>query len=401
MLKFKYVALSHDGSEKRGKIEANSQTEASEILSADGLFATSMSEVSTSSSGDTEGFSFFKPKVKKKELVLFFRQLSVLLRSGVSIVRALNILKRQAKSKGLNRALGSILLDVEEGLDLSEALKKVRGFSPYDISMVKAAEESGELDVIMGTVASQMEMSMEFKGQMLTSLIYPIMVTAMSFIVIILLSVFVVPQFATVLGGKGKSLPLITQWLMNFSDFMQIYWLHIVGGVVGTAVAIPIFKRTKAGSAIIDQVFLRLPIIGLVIQCGIVVNFSRNMSILIRSGVVLSEALLTVRDTLGNAVAYKVISKTYDSIMEGEGMADTLREHSKVFPPLLTEMVATGEETGEMELVLDLTSEIYRKMLETFVKRMNAMIEPLLILIMGGMVGFVVMALMAGVMAMY
>ncbi len=360
-----------------------------------------MSEITSSTGGEAEGLSLFKPRVRKKELVLFFRQLSVLLRSGVSIVRALNILKRQAKSKGLNNALSSILADVEEGLNLSEALTKVRGFTPYDISMVKAAEESGELDEIMGTVASQMETSMEFKAQMLTSLIYPIMVTAMSFIVIILLSVFVVPQFATVLGGKGKSLPLMTQWLMNFSGFMQIYWLHIIGGVLGTGIAIPIFKSTKVGGAIVDQIFLRLPIVGIVVQCGIVVNFSRNLSILIRSGVVLSDALLTVRDTLNNAVAYNVISKTYDSIMEGEGMAETLRDYGKVFPPLLTEMVATGEETGEMELVLDLTAEIYRKMLETYVKRMNAMIEPLLIVVMGGMVGFVVMALMAGVMAMY
>ncbi len=400
MAQFKYEALSHDGSTKKGTLSGSSQSEITNKLKEDGLFVTLISEV-LQEGGDSFDIGGLFARVNKKTLGMFFRQLSVLLRSGVSIVHALNILQKQARGSGMKRMLRMLLADVEQGVDLSDAMNKHRCFSLYDVSMVKAAEESGELDVIMETVADQMEKNLEFKAQLITSMIYPAMVTIMSLGVMIILSVFVVPKFATILGGKGESLPAVTQALLNFTDWMQVWWLKIVIGVTVAGISIPLFKTTAPGALIIDWILIKIPLVGSIIRSGIVVNFSRNLGILLRSGVPLSDALTTVRDTLNNAVAAKVLTGSYNSIMAGEGMADSLRNAESVFPPMVAEMVSTGEETGEMEEVLRLTAQIYQKMLESFVKRMNAMIEPLLIIVMGGMVGFVIMALMAGVMSMY
>lgn len=402
MPQFKYEALGHDGSTKKGTLTGSSQVEIINQLKSDGLFVTSISEVvQRGSSGDAVDLGALFTRVNKKTLAMFFRQLSVLLKSGVSIVQALLILQRQARGGGIKRLLKNLLSDVEQGVDLSEAMKKHRCFSLYDVSMVRAAEESGELDVIMETVADQMEKNMEFRSQLITSMIYPAMVTIMSLVVMMLLSVFVVPKFASILGGKGKSLPAVTQALLNFTDWMQIWWLRIIGGGIGVGISIPLLKTTQTGGFVIDWILMKVPIIGSIIKSGIVVNFSRNLAILLRSGVPLSDALTTVKDTLNNAVASKVLTSSYNSIMAGEGMADSLRRAESVFPPMVAEMVSTGEETGEMEQVLGLTAEIFQKILESFVKRMNAMIEPMLIIVMGGMVGFVIMALMAGIMSMY
>ncbi len=339
--------------------------------------------------------------ISKKDIVLFFRQLSVLLRSGVSIVQAISVLHRQTRKKGLRLMLESLMFDVEQGLDLSEAMRRTGKFSLYDVSMVKSSEESGELDTIMETVAEAMEKNMEFRGQIITSMIYPAMVTIMTFSVMIFLSVFVVPKFATVLGGQGKTLPAVTQLMLTITGWMQQHWIVLVGTIVGCGIAFPILRKVEAVGAHLDRLVLYIPVFGSIVRSGIVVNFSRNLGILIQSGVPLSDALLTVRDTLKNAVAHEVLSSTWNGIMEGESMADTLRKHERIFPLMVTEMVATGEETGEMVMVLQLTAQIYQKMLEQFVKRMNAMIEPILIVIMGGMVGFVVIALILGIFSMY
>jgi type II secretory pathway component PulF len=213
------------------------------------------------------------------------------------------------------------------------------------------------------------------------------------------LSVYVVPKFTLFL--KGRALPPMTRMMLDYTGFIQAHWTKIVGGMVATAVAVPVLKKTVSGALIVDWIFLKIPIVGKVIQSGVVVNFARNLSILLKSGVPLSDAVLTVRDTLKNAVAARVLDRAYEGILAGEGMADTIRKSESVFPPMVGEMVATGEETGEMVKVLELTAQIVQKMLESFVKRMNSLIEPMLIMVLGGMVGFVIVALMMGVLSMY
>lgn len=401
MAVFQYTAYDHDGSEKRGKIEALSENDAIASLRESGLAVMEITEKNNGDESNAFDLGALFVRVKKKDLTIFFRQLSVLIKSGVSIIHAFTILQRQCRSTGMKRLLKALTKDVEQGLDLSVAMQNTGTFSLYDIGMIKAGEESGEMDTILDTVADQMETNMAFRSQMITSMIYPVAVTIMSVAVMIILSVFIVPKFAVILGGQGKSLPMITQVLLSVTDWMQAWWLRLVGGIVAFFVFMPVIRKTETGGFIVDWVLMKIPLIGMVIKSGIVVNFARNLGILLRAGVPLSDALLTVKDTVKNRVAHNILVATYESIISGEGMAASLRNAESVFPPMVAEMVATGEETGEMEKVLELTAKIYQKTLEDFVKRMNAMIEPLLIIVMGGMVGFVVMGLMAGVMSMY
>jgi type IV pilus assembly protein PilC len=395
---FAYRALTPDGDERRGQIDAPGRPEALDAIKSRGeLYVVELKPVAGGSAGGIALFS----GVSKKELAMFFRQLAVLLKSGVSLLQSLSALRRQSRKRGLRNLLSRLIADVEEGMPLSEAMRTSGKFSSYDVGMVKAAEESGEMDSILDSVADQMEKNQELRSQIITSMIYPVMVSIMAIAVMLVLSVYVVPKFATILGAKGQSLPPVTQAMLTMSEWMQKWWKHLVGGLIGMAVGIPLLRKTPTGGYLVDWILLRVPVIGLVVQSGMVVGFARNLSILLHSGVVLSEAIVTVRGTLKNAVAARVLGRIHEAILSGEGMASTLRQEEGVFPPMVAEMVATGEETGEMVQVLELTARIYHKMLEAYVKRMVAVIEPLVIVVLGGMVGFVIMALMMGVMSMY
>lgn len=401
MPQYEYIASEMNGKTQTGSLLADSRSEALAKLKASGIFVTSLEEKNLSAFSLDDLFSAkILIRVSSKELTLFFRQLSVMLKSGVSLVHAITVLQKQSKS-GMKRLLKILLQDLQEGMAFSESMRNLGKFSLYDISMVKAAEESGELDLILDSVATQMEKNQEFRSQLITSMIYPVMISIMAIGVMIILSVFVVPKFATILGGKGKSLPAITQAMLNISDWMQEWWVTGLKTIGACILAFPLLKKNETFAYLIDWFLLKIPVLGSVLQCGFIVNFSRNLSILLRSGVVLSDAMITVRDTLQNSVARKVITETHQNILEGEGIAQSFRNHASVFPPMVAEMVSTGEETGEMVQVLELTADIYQRMLETSVKRMNALIEPLIIVVLGGMVGFVVIALMMGVISMY
>ncbi|ERP31232.1 type II secretion system F family protein [Chitinivibrio alkaliphilus] len=398
-MQYTYHAYTPAGEEKRGRVDADSVDIARQKLVDKGLYVASMEKTNRATSGGAPPLSVFT-RVGKKELALFFRQLSVMLRAGVTIVHALTVLQRQSFGRGMTGVTTYLLSSLESGSSLSESMKESRRFSLYDVSMVASAEESGELDQICCILADQMEKRHAFKAQFITGMIYPAVVTLFSVVVIIILSVFVVPQFAEILGGQ-EGLPALTRSLMIFSEWMQEYWGAILLGIFGTLFGVPLIKKTREGSYFIDSVALHMPLISKLVRSAVLVQFSRNMSVLLRSGVPLSDGLLTVRDTLGNAVAAQHISTVHEQVITGDSMAETMRTIPRIFPPMLVEMVATGEETGSMDEVLILCSEIYEQQMDQAVKRMNALLEPLLILIIGGLVGYVVIALITGVLSLY
>jgi type II secretory pathway component PulF len=290
---------------------------------------------------------------------------------------------------------------VESGETLSQGLSRFpKIFSSYVVNMIRAAELSGEMELTMNRVADQLESSAEFKRQMITSLIYPGVVMVMAVVVIAILTLVVIPKFAPLLG-ENKTLPPVTQSIMDASAWMQAYWWMLAGGAVLTVVSAVLFRRTPEGRYLVDSLLLRVPVVGGILRCGVVVSFSRNLSMLFASGVPLVDALDTVRNTLNNGAAIRVVDAMAERILEGESMSAPLAQAGHIFPSMVAEMVKTGEETGEIVKVLDLTADIFHKMLQTQVKRMNALVEPLLIAVLGSIVGYVFYGLISGMLAVY
>ena len=413
MPEFRYTVLDPKGTEVSAEIVAGSKGEATAALRREGKFVVSIKLIGGSGAKNAEGGVLGKQvdlesliagiiRPSKKEVVLMFRQLSVLIDSGVSIVQSLGILHRQVRKPSMKRLIKGLAVDVESGVSLSDAMARNRRvFNLYMISMIKTAEVSGELDIVMAQIADQLEADMEFRQQMITSMIYPCIVVLFTAFAIGFLALSVVPKFAPILQGAGRNMPWPTQALLDMTAWIQLWWKKGVLSIVGGGILVFLLKKTREGGYLVDWILIKLPVVGKIIRCGVVVDFSRNLGILLKSGVPVSDALKTIRNTLRNQVGARVVGKMNDFIMEGKSMSEPLKMAEHVFPPMVAEMAATGEETGEMEKVLRLTAGVYQKMLETYVKRMNTLIEPLLIAILGGMVGFVVFALMAGVLTMY
>lgn len=410
MPEFKYAILDADGRQSSDRMTAGNAGEVAAQLRSSGKFVVSIREVEAGQTAGSGGLDTaidlpaLLPfgRAKKKDIVLMFRQLAVLLKSGVSIVRAFRILERQSRKRGLIRLLQKLQKLLENGESLSSAMATHKGtFSPFMISMVQAAETSGELDTIMEQIADQLEAGLEFKQTMITSMIYPSLVVVMTVVAIAMLTLVVIPKFVPILASAGRQMPWATQVVVDATKWAMAYGKLTLLGLVGLVVVIPLARKTEEGGLLIDWALLKIPVIGMILKCGMVVNFTRNLATLFAGGVSISDALQTVRGTVRNNAGARVIDKMVESVMAGGSLAKPLQEADHIFPPMVGEMLATSEETGEVERVLLLTAQIHQKILETYVKRMNAMIEPLLIMFLGSIVGFVFYALLTGMMAAY
>ncbi len=410
MPEFKYTILDANGRQTSDRMTAGNAGEVAAQLRSSGKFVVSIREVAAGKTASGGGLdtaivlSALLPfgRAKKKDIVLLFRQLAVLLKSGVSIVQAFRILERQSRKRGLIRLLQRLRQMLESGESLSRAMAtNKRVFTPFMISMVQAAEASGELDTIMEQIADQLEAALEFKQTMITSMIYPILVVVMTVVAVSVLTLVIIPKFLPILANAGRQMPWSTRMVVDITKWALVYGKTVLLGLIGLVVVLPLLKKTEEGGYLIDWVLLKVPVIGMILKCGMVVNFSRNLATLFASGVSISDALKTVRGTVRNHVGARVIDKMVENILAGGNLAEPLQQANHVFPAMVGEMLATSEETGEVEQVLLLTAQIHQKMLETYVKRMNAMIEPLLIVFLGSIVGFIFYALLSGMMAAY
>ncbi len=405
MPEFIYTILSPSGKESTSKMTAVSEAEVIAFLKAEGHFLLKLEQVQEGVKRKGEisldGLRASLDPAKPKHLPLLFRQVAVLLESGVSIVSSLALMENQSGPYGLRKMMQSIRKSVESGETLSESLGAYpQVFSPYIVNMVGAAELSGDIENVMVRIADQLEITAAFKRQLITSLIYPGFVLVAAVGVIAFLTLSVIPKFAAMLG-KDKGLPPVTQLIMDVSGWMQSNWQLFFGIIFGVITLAVLLRKTPEGKLFIDKLLLHIPVVKGVVRCDVVVTFTRNLAMLFASGVPLVEALGTVKKTISNAAAALVVEDMVNNILEGESMSTVLAQHEKIFPSMVCEMVRTGEETGEMVKVLELTANIYQSMLETNVKRMNAMMEPLIIAVLGGLVALVMYGLIAGMLAVY
>ena len=403
---FFYTTISDNGQEVSGTVEAVNINVAAGNLRSQRKIITSLKEI-----GDVtkkkDGSFFSSPFdyvsfIYSSDIVILFRQLSALITAGVTLVNSLQILQRQIKKRKLKRLLGQILHDIEEGSTFANALKKhPRIFSSFIINMIESGEVGGTLDIILESIANYLEERSAFRTQIITGFIYPAIVIVMSIIVVSFLVGFVIPKFMPFIKARGGKLPWNTQFLLDSTQWLRNYWKHIVCVMAGTSLGIYFLNRLEAVKYWIDRAKTKLPVVGPIFVYSVVVQFSRNLASLLTSGVGMLESLQTVRNTLGNYAAMQAIDVMERRITMGENLSAPVRDASFIFPPMVAEMIAVGEETGGLGDALNLTARIHEKLLQTYIKRMNSLIEPVLILTLGGIVAFVAWALIAGILTMY
>jgi type IV pilus assembly protein PilC len=345
-------------------------------------------------------FSLFN-RVSQKELAIFSRQFATLIAAGVPIARTLNTLKSQTKKKAFKEIIEDVLKRVEGGESLARALERHnKVFNKLYTSLVRAGEASGSLDVILARVATYLEKEMALRNQVKQAVSYPIFVLTIALALSAFLLMFIVPMFAGFLTGMGAKLPLMTSIVVNVSHFLINNFLLIVAFII---VGIFFFTRamkTPKGREIFDLVIFRLPLFGplyMKIECS---RFARTFGSMTRSGVPVLTSLEIIEDVLSSVVLKKGIKFIHDAVRRGQTIADSMSKTDK-FPMVLVEMIAIGEETGHLDEMLDKSADYYDDEVETTVKALSSMLEPAMIVIIGGIVGFIVIAMYLPIFSLY
>ncbi len=338
-------------------------------------------------------FNLRPGRVKLKELAVFSRQFATMVNSGLPILRALAILSEQTENKELSKVLTAVRTDVEQGSSLSAALQKhPKAFSDLYIAMVKSGETGGLLDSVLLRLADQIEKEVELRRRIKSAMTYPVVVLALVTLIMAAMLLFVVPQFKTIYASLGSELPLPTRLLLAASNAVKGYWYMFLGGTIGFVIFLRRWKKTDAGRATVDAIKLKVPVFGRLFHKTALARFSSTLGSLLRSGVPILQALDIVTDTVNNRVISKAVSDVQGSVREGESIAKPLAKHA-VFPPMVVQMIAVGEETGAVDTMLDKVSDFYESEVTATVDALTSLIEPLLIAFIGGAVGAAVIAL--------
>jgi type IV pilus assembly protein PilC len=389
MATFAYKAKNWDGKIVSSEMECENKEACISKLREKGYFVINIAEKKGGGGG---GFSLFGGSVSSQEVSIFARQFATMIGSGVPLVRCLTILQSQAENPYFKKVINQIRTDVEGGATFSKALEKhPKVFNNLFCSLVKAGEIGGILDTILERLADYLESSEALKAKIKGAMTYPIVVFAIAGLVVVALVMFVLPQFKEIFLGMNIELPWATQFLLSLSDFMVGWWFVVLPGIVLIPLLIWKFFQTKTGSRIWDTNILRVPNLGMMMRKVAVAKFTRTLGTLISSGVPILQALEVTSQTAGNCVIAEAVDKTRISIREGESIAEPLKS-SGVFPPMVVQMIAVGEETGELDKMLTKIADFYDTEVDTAVKGLTSVIEPLVIVVLGVVIGGIVMA---------
>ena len=332
-------------------------------------------------------------RVKMKDVAVFSRQFAVMINSGLSLIRSLAILAEQTENKELARVVGEVRLDVEKGVSLSAAISKhPKVFSRLYVAMVRSGEVGGVLDAVLMRLADTIESQVELRRKVKSAMTYPVVALSICILISAAMLLFIVPQFKAIYVDLGGELPLPTRVLISLSDLLKSYFL-IVFLLVG--VGVYLFKRwikTEQGRIKFDALKLRLPVMGLLVRKTALARFSRTLAALTRSGVGILEALDIVAETAGNETVAIALRDTQSAVKRGDTLARPLAQH-EVFPAMVTQMIAVGEETGALDEMLDKIADFYDQEVTATVDALTSLIEPLMIVVMGTIVGGMVISL--------
>ncbi|RJP68722.1 MAG: type II secretion system F family protein [Candidatus Abyssobacteria bacterium SURF_17] len=397
---FSYQATDKKGQEVTGMVEADSLALAINQVRSLGYFPTKVKEDAgklarrkrvVKGKGISVNLSF--GGVKRKQITLLTRQLATLIDAGLPLLRSLSILHDQQKPGKLKNILDELVNDVQSGTTFSEALAKhPKAFDKLYVNMVRAGEVGGMLEVVLNRLAEFAERREALARKVKGAMIYPIMVILVAGGVVTFLLMRVVPTFAEIFSDLGGALPAPTQFLVNVSEALQQSFLKIVGTIVAIIVAIRMIFKIELVRAIRDRIVLKLPLFGMLVRKIGVARFSRTLGTLITSGVPILQSLSIVKETISNRVIANAVGEVHDSIREGETIAGPLEE-SGAFPPMAVNMIDVGEETGNLDSMLLKVADIYDAEVEVAIGGMLQMLEPAMMVVLGGIVGFIVISM--------
>ena len=379
------------GTIESGEITATTREEVISLLRKRNITATVVTE--KTKKGILDKFSF-GGKVKDRDIVIFTRQFATMIDAGLPLVQALDILSSQVENKTLGKALSQVKVDVESGATYADALKKhPRIFSELYVNMVAAGEAGGILDTILNRLAAYIEKAMKLKKKVKSALVYPAVVTSIAVLVIAVIMIFVVPTFSKMFAQLGGTLPLPTRMIINMSNFIAgIGGLLVAGAIVAFVVFLVQFRRTEKGKYITDRILLKLPIFGVLLNKVAVAKFTRTLGTLVSSGVPILDGLDITAKTSGNKVIEYAITDVRKGVVGGKTLAEPITK-AQVFPPMVTHMIAVGESTGALDAMLAKIADFYDDEVDATVSNLTAMMEPMLMVFLGGTVGFIVVAM--------
>jgi len=340
-----------------------------------------------------ENVSFMQPGVKTKDIILFTRQFSTMIDSGLPLIQGLEILSSQEENKTFKKILTQIKQDVECGSAFAEALKKHPGvFDNLYVNLVAAGEMGGILDTILQRLAAYIEKNAKLVSKVKGAMVYPTTIMVIAIVVIIIMLVFVIPVFSSMFADFGGELPGLTQMVVNLSDFLRANWYILLGVGIGLFFAFKKFKKTDKGEQIIDKYLLKAPVVGDLLKKVAVAKFTRTLGTMISSGVPILDGMEVVAKTAGNRIVEDAINSTRQSVSEGKTIAGPLEE-SGVFPPMVCQMVAVGESTGALDAMLEKIAAFYEEEVDAAVEALTSLIEPFMMIFLGGTVGTMLAAM--------
>lgn len=385
---YAYTAVDASGKQVRATIQGENESLVLARLREQSLICTEIKEAKQKAAGSGSG------KIKAKSLVVFSRQFATMIDAGIPILRCLEVLTTTMKDRVLKQTVETIALDVKSGITLHEAMAKhPRVFSRLYVNMIRAAEMGGILDQILDRLAGFLEYEAEVKGKIKGAMMYPVLVFVFSQIMLFALFTFVLPKFKDIFKGMNVELPPVTKFLFAIGDFMSHNWYFLIGAGIGLFFGLKHYTKTPAGRLQKDAFILRIPVVGELVLKMSVARFSRTFGTLLTSGVPMLRSLEIVGETMGNIVLINVIDSARTGIREGTKLSVPLAQ-STLFPTMVTTMIDIGEESGRLPDMLVKVGDFYDSEVESTVKGLTSLIEPLLIIFLGGVVGFIAISIM-------
>ena len=379
-----------DGQRQKGELAAKSKDEVISIMRKQNIMVTS---VAARAKKLSINLPFLKPKASDKDIAIFTRQFATMIDAGLPLVQCLDILSKQADNKTFAAVINEIRQDVEAGSTYADSLKKHPAvFGDLYANMVAAGELGGILDTILNRLSKYIEKNIKLKRQVKAALFYPSTIVAVAFIVIIVLLVYVIPIFAKMFTDFGGTLPAPTRMVIGASNFMKSNILIIIGIMAAVIIGARKYYKTQNGRLVIDSIVLRMPVFGMLARKIAVAKFTRTLGTLISSGVPILDGLDIVAKTSGNKVVEKAIYATRQSISEGKTLSEPL-EASKVFPPMVVQMIGVGETTGALDAMLSKIADFYDDEVDSTVGILTSLLEPILMIFLGIVIGFIVVAM--------
>lgn len=391
-MKFNYQARNKDGQIQTGIVEAVSKKAALNLLQKYGLYITFLEKVAP---------PFYSKKIKiferisRKDIVIFSRELSIMFKSNISLVESLQTLSSQVKNPDFRDKILKISEDVEGGVTFSKSLARYpKLFNPFYVSMIKSGEVAGKLSEVLDYLADHLEREYYLSGRIMGAMIYPSLVLFIVIVVLLAMIFFVIPQFSKILEETGQELPLITKVIIKLSDFIRKWLFVLIGIFIAIVFLIRKYINSEEGKRNFDKIFLRLPLIGPFLQKVYLSRFAENLSTLISGGLPIAQSLEISGEIIGNTAYKDIIIKARDEVRKGEKISSVLQRYPELFPPLFSQMVLIGEKTGSLDKTLLNVITFYQKEVERTIDNLVSILEPLLIVFLGGIVAVIMVSVL-------